>query len=82
MQVGDKIVCVNAGNFRTKWGQTKDAQRNIRWYETYTVLSLGENDGIQVKEEAGTHYHRERFVTVEQYRKMKLNKIKSKINEQ
>ena len=81
MKPGDKIVCINRGNFRTYRGQCKDAVYNIYDNKNYTIANTDQTMGIKFREVSDTFYHRERFITIKEYRALKIKKIKSKINE-
>ena len=80
MKPGDKIVCINVDSFITFNGLHKRAVQYIKENEIYTVRDNGPSYDIQLYECVGTFYHTERFVTLEEYRKMKLNKINERIN--
>jgi len=78
MKEGDKIVCINAGEFTTFNGYHKSPVYGIKENEIYKFHSKGANYDILLYG-SDTYYHSERFVTLKQYRKMKLNKIENKI---
>jgi len=81
MKSGDKIVCINSGNFRTYRGECKDAVYKIRDNQIYTISKNELGIGIKLQEIPNTFYHWERFIELEKCRSLKLKQIISKINE-
>lgn len=75
MKPGDKIVCINTDKFITWDGLHKEKVLRIKENTIYTVYGRGPNYDIQLYEIDGTFYHSERFITLERYRKIKINKI-------
>jgi len=80
MKVGDKVVCVKSGKFKTKDGGHKLGCKLLVDYNVYTIDGTGASNDFTLKGIPGNYYHRERFITLEEYRKMKLNKINERIN--
>jgi len=80
MKKGDKVICINRGNFRTYRGVCKDAVYKIKDNKIYTIHKNESGVGIKLKEVPDTIYHWERFITLEEYRRLKLNKINERIN--
>ena len=80
MKKGDKIVCVNAGSFSAFNDIYKGPVKKIEENKIYTILDSGHSYDYLLKEVPGSFYHSERFVSLQEYRIMKLKKIKKKIN--
>ena len=81
MKVGDKIVCVNVDEFTAFNGMWKKSVKKIKENEIYTMIDRGHSYDILLKEVPGTFYLSERFVSLQQYRLMKLKKLKKNIVE-
>ena len=77
MKESDKIVCINTGCF---WigNNLKFSLNWINENQIYTILRFGANHDIELEEVSGIFYHEKRFVTLQQYRRLKINKIKQK----
>ena len=81
MKKGDKVVCINSGSFSAFNGIYKATVKKIKENEIYTVDDKGHSYDIILKEVPGTFYLSERFVSLQQYRLMKLKKIKKNTEE-
>ena len=77
MKAGDKVVCINTGDIRTFNGKFKKAVHKIKENEFYRVSDKGHSYDITLYEVPGAFYLLERFVTLEQYRVMKIKKLKN-----
>ena len=80
MKKGDKVVCINTKSLSAFNGIYKASVKKIKENEIYTVVDRGHSYDIILKEVPGTFYLSERFVSLQQYRLMKLKKLKNKRN--
>lgn len=80
MKQGDKIVCVNSKNFITFDDKPKVSVKKIEENKIYTVVQRGASNDVLLKEVPGAYYHTERFVSLNEYRRIKVKRIKNKIN--
>ena len=84
-KVGDKIVCINTGEIAVNvpgFGRLRKARiKNIKENQIYTVgnENAGNRDLSLVEIGYDTYYSWERFVSLLEYRKLKLKKICSKL---
>ena len=81
MKVGDKIVCINVDEMTAFNGHWKKSVKKIKENKIYTLIDKGHSYDILLKEVPGTFYLSERFVSLQQYRIMKLKKLKNNIGE-
>lgn len=85
MKEGTKIVCINTGPFTVerimKGHIIKPGVKFINENEVYTLMREGANHDYELEERAGTFYHEKRFVTLDEYRRLKINKVTQNINE-
>jgi len=77
MEPGDKIVCINSEIFTTFNGKYRKKVNKIEENKIYTVKNPdGGSDDIMV-EGSDIWYHKDRFMLLSKYRRMKINKIRN-----
>lgn len=74
MKIGDKVVCIDVGNIK-----------KLKQYQTYIIQDIiDELDGvipqIKLNEVDHIYYKQSRFVSLKEYRKIKLQNVKSIYN--
>lgn len=80
-KVGDKVVCVNVeGAIKTKRGlyDGKLISELLNLYETYEIIKIDDTGiykYIRVNNNIKLFFKIDRFITLNEYRKMKINKI-------
>ncbi len=73
-KIGDKVVCVNSkGQYVSSHGSL------LREGEIYIIEKILLSDSIYIIIINGIEYNSKRFITIEEGRRLKLNKIMSKI---
>ena len=80
--IGDKIVCVQCGRFITKDGHKKRPSKVIKNGHIYTIISTGASNDYELDGIEGNYYHNERFVSLDEYRRLKINKIKNNVQKE
>ena len=75
MKTGNKIVCINTDKFITSDGIDKNKVSRIKENTIYMISGTGANYDIRLSGLGEVFYHLERFITLEKFRKMKINKI-------
>jgi hypothetical protein len=83
-KVGEKVVCINAGEMNVKIFHgilIKPKVKQIKENQIYTIKNenAGNDDLSLVEIDDETYYRRERFVSLLEYRRIKLKKICSKL---
>ena len=81
MKKGDKIVCINVDEMSAFNGVYKKSVKKIKENKIYTIVDKGHSYDLLLKEVPGIFYLSERFVSLQQYRIMKLKKLKKNIGE-
>ena len=73
--VGEQIVCIYTGKITYDY-----AVDTIKVGEIYTVdVDIGDC-GIKLKEVSDHYYHQNRFISLTEYRRLKINKILNEKN--
>jgi len=73
MKIGDKVVCIDVGNIK-----------KLKQYQIYIIQDIIDEYGvipqIKLNEVDYIYYKQSRFVSLKEYRKIKLQNVKSIYN--